>query len=114
MAQFLLRGQVVSYATAQRTYEIGVRFALGATSGSIFRLVLRQSLRLVLVGLGLGVVASLALTRMMTGFLYGVAATDSATLLAVGFLVILVALAAGYFPARGAASVDPMVALRHE
>jgi ABC-type antimicrobial peptide transport system permease subunit len=105
---------VVSYATAQRIYEMGVRVALGATRMSIFQLVMRQSLRLVLVGLAIGIAASLALTRMMSGFLYGVTATDPMTFLTVGILLTAIALLAGYFPARRAARVDPMIALRHE
>ena len=105
---------VVSYSVSQRTYEMGVRIAFGATPRRIFGLVLGQSFRLVLTGLTLGVVASLALTRMMTGFLYGVTATDPLTFLVVGFLLLAVALLAGYIPARRAATVDPLVALRQE
>jgi putative ABC transport system permease protein len=105
---------VVSYSTAQRTYEMGVRVALGATRANIFGLVLGQSLRLVLTGLAIGVAASLALTRLMTSFLYGVTATDPLTFLAVSLLLIITGLLAGYFPARRAAMVDPMVALRSE
>jgi len=105
---------VVSYSTSQRTYEMGVRVALGATRANIFGLVLGQSLRLVLTGLALGVAASLALTRLMAGFLYGVTATDPLTFFAVSMLLIATGLLAGYFPARRAARVDPMVALRSE
>jgi predicted permease len=105
---------VVSYSTAQRTYEMGVRMALGATRRNIFGLVVGQSLKLVLTGLALGVAASLALTRLMTGFLYGVTATDPVTFLAVSLILIATGLLAGYFPARRAARVDPMVALRSE
>jgi putative ABC transport system permease protein len=105
---------VVSYSTAQRTYEMGVRVALGATRANIFGLVLGQSLRLVLTGLALGVAASLALSRLMIGFLYGVTATDPLTFLTVSLLLIITGLLAGYFPARRAAGVDPMVALRSE
>jgi putative ABC transport system permease protein len=105
---------VVSYSTAQRTYEMGVRIAFGATRSRIFRLVLGQSLRLVLSGLALGIIASLALTQLITSFLYGVRATDPLTFLFVGILLTVVALLAGYFPARRAATVDPLVALRNE
>jgi putative ABC transport system permease protein len=105
---------VVSYSTSQRTYEMGVRVALGATRMNIFGLVLGQSLRLILTGLALGIAASLALARLMTGFLYGVTATDPLTFLAVSLLLIITGLLAGYFPARRAARVDPMVALRSE
>ena len=105
---------VVSYSTAQRTYEMGVRIAFGATRSRIFGLVLGQSLRLVLSGLTLGVLVSLALTQLISGFLYGVTGTDPLTFLFVGILLTVVALLAGYLPARRAASVDPLVALRHE
>ena len=105
---------VVSYSTTQRTYEMGVRMAFGATQSRIFGLVLGQSLRLVLTGLTLGVIASLALTRLISGFLYGVTGTDPLTFLFVGILLTLVALLAGYLPARRAAKVDPLVALRYE
>ena len=91
-----------------------ITLALGATRANIFGLVLGQSLRLVLTGLAIGVAASLALTRLMTGFLYGVTATDPLTFLAVSLLLIITGLLAGYFPARRAAKVDPMVALRSE
>lgn len=105
---------VVSYSTSQRTYEMGVRMALGATRANIFALVLGQSLRLVLTGLALGIAASLALAHLMTGFLYDVKATDPLTFLAVSLLLIITGLLAGYFPARRAARVDPMAALRSE
>jgi putative ABC transport system permease protein len=105
---------VVSYSTTQRTYEIGVRMAFGATPRRIFALVLSQSFRLVAAGLALGMLASLALTRLMTGFLYGVTATDPQTFLGVGLLLLAVALLAGFIPARRAATVDPLVALRQD
>jgi predicted permease len=103
---------VVSYSAAQRTYEMGVRLALGATPHRIFGLVIGQSLRLVLSGLVLGSAASLALAQVMSGFLYGVTATDPLTFLAVALLLIATAVLAGYFPARRASRVDPMMALR--
>ncbi|HUI56809.1 MAG TPA: ABC transporter permease [Bryobacteraceae bacterium] len=105
---------VVSYSTAQRTFEIGVRVALGAERRNIFRLVLGQSLRLVLAGLALGLLASLALTRLLATFLYGTAAADALTLMAVCVMLVAVALVAGFVPARRAAGINPVVALRAE
>jgi putative ABC transport system permease protein len=103
---------VVSFSAAQRTYEIGVRVALGATRSSVFSMVLGQGLRLVLTGLAVGVVASLLLTRMLTSLLYGVAATDPLTFLGVGVLLIATAALAGFLPARRASRIDPLTALR--
>jgi predicted permease len=103
---------VVSYSTAQRTFEIGVRVALGAARRSIFGLVLGQSLCLVLAGLALGLASSLVLTRLMATFLYGTAPTDTLTLIVVCGVLVAVALVAGFVPARRAASIDPVVALR--
>jgi putative ABC transport system permease protein len=103
---------VVSYSTAQRRFEIGVRVALGADRRSIFRLVLGQSLRLVLFGLALGLAASLALTRLLATFLYSTATTDALTFVAVGTVMVAVALVAGFVPARRAAGTDPIAALR--
>ena len=105
---------VVSYATAQRTYEIGVRVALGATRSDILGLVVGQSLRLVLTGLGLGIVAALLLGRTLASFLYGVSATDPTTFAAVTGLLVATALLAGYLPGRRAAATDPVRALRVE
>src|SRR5262249_7187637 len=106
--------RVVSEYVAQPTYAMGVRVALGATRGSIFSLVLGQSLRLVISGLAMGILASLAITKMLAGFLYGVTARDPFTFLTVAVLLIAVALLAGFLPARRAASVDPVTALRAE
>jgi predicted permease len=103
---------VVSFSAAQRTYEIGVRVALGATQSSVFGMVLGQGLRLVLTGLAAGVAVSMLLTKMMTSLLYGVDATDHFTFLAVSVLLIATAAVAGYLPARRASRIDPLTVLR--
>jgi putative ABC transport system permease protein len=108
---------VISYSVTQRVHEIGIRMALGAGKRTIFQLVLGQGVRLAVVGLAIGVTATLVLTRLLSSFsnlLYGVAPSDPATMIAVAILLMLVALAASYIPARRATRVDPMVALRHE
>jgi ABC-type antimicrobial peptide transport system permease subunit len=103
---------LVSYSTAQRTYEIGVRVAVGATRAHIFGLVVGQGLRLAVTGAALGSVAALGLGRALAGFLYGVSPTDPATFAAVAGLLMLTALLAGYLPGRRAAGTDPVRALR--
>jgi predicted permease len=105
---------VVSYIVVQRTQEIGIRVALGAQQGDVMRWVLGAGARMALLGVGIGIAVALALTRLMTNLLYGVSATDPATFLAVALLLIFVALAACYIPARRAMRMDPMVALRQE
>jgi predicted permease len=105
---------VVAYTTRQRTREIGIRMALGAGKGQVFRLVLRQGLRLTVLGLALGTALSVALTRFLKSQLFGVAATDALTFAVVGLLLALVALFACYVPAHRATQVDPLVALRSE
>lgn len=105
---------VVSYSVASRTREFGVRASLGATPGNLAKMVLREGLVLACSGLAVGLVATLGLTRFLKGQLYGVAAYDPSTLfLSVGVLLV-VALAACYIPARRAMRVDPMIALRYE
>ena len=105
---------VTAYAVARRTNEIGVRMALGASRQSILALILRMALIQIIVGLAIGVPLALALARVFSSFLYGVKTTDPLTFIAVSLILIAVALAACFIPARRAAKVDPMVALRYE
>jgi putative ABC transport system permease protein len=105
---------VVSYLVAQRTHELGLRLALGASRADLLRLVLRQSLYQLLPGIAIGVVAALALTRVMASQLYGVSTTDPLTFAAVTLSLIAVGTLASYVPARRAAAVEPITALRQE
>jgi predicted permease len=105
---------VISYLIGQRTHEIGLRMALGAQQSKVLFQVLGEGLKLALIGTTIGLAAALGLTRLMTSLLYGVSPTDPLTFAAVAALLVAVALAACYVPARRAAAVDPMVALRHE
>jgi predicted permease len=105
---------VVSYATAQRTHEIGLRMALGAHPGSILRMILAQGMRLVLVGVGAGLLLAAGVGRLMSNLLFGVSPADPLTFGSVALLLGAVALLACVMPARRAARVDPMVALRYE
>jgi len=105
---------VMSFAVSRRTREMGIRVALGARPGDVFRLVLRQGMTLVVAGLVLGLIAGVIVTRLLESFLYGVSTTDALTFVAIPVLLTLVALLACYLPARKAMKVEPLVALRYE
>jgi putative ABC transport system permease protein len=105
---------VISYAVSRRTHEIGIRMANGAQQWDILKLVLTQGLKLALIGVMIGIAGSLALTRLIKGYLYEVKPTDPLTFIIVGLVLIAVALAASYIPARRAMNVDPVEALHYE
>ena len=105
---------VIAYTTRQRTHEIGIRMAVGARQGDVIRLVLGQGLRLMLIGLAIGLFVSFALTRYLESMLIGVTTTDTLTYSSVAVLLSVVVLAACFVPAWRATKVDPTVALHHE
>ena len=105
---------VMSYLVTQRTREIGIRMALGASSGAVFKIVLGHALLLSLIGVVVGVGGAIAATRVMTSMLFGVSTTDPLIFFALPVILTIVALAASFVPARRATRVDPMVAFRYE
>jgi len=105
---------VMAYAVTRRTSEFGIRMALGASSGNIQGIVLKQGLMVAMTGVTVGIAGALALTRILRSLLFGLSATDPVTFTGVAALLIFAALVACYIPARRATKVDPMVALRYE
>jgi putative ABC transport system permease protein len=105
---------VMNYSVALRTREIGLRLAIGAQPRQVLLLVLKQGLTLTVVGVGLGLLAAFALTRLLTGLLFGVEAVDATTFTTISLLLVFVSLLACYLPARRAMRIDPMMALRYE
>jgi putative ABC transport system permease protein len=105
---------VISHGVAQRKRELGIRIALGARPGDVLKLVTREGMALAIIGVALGLMAALALTRVMKGLLFGVSATDPLTFMVIALLLMFVALLACYIPARRATKVDPLIALKSE
>ena len=105
---------IMSYSVSRRTREIGIRLALGAKRADVLRLVLGEGMKMAALGLIIGLAAAFGLTRLMASLLFGVSATDPLTFTVVAILLMGVALAACYIPARRAMRVDPIVALRYE
>jgi putative ABC transport system permease protein len=105
---------VISYSVTSRTHEVGIRRALGANKSDILRLVVGQAMALAMTGVAIGIAGAFALTRLMSSLLFQVSATDAITFLTVALLIAVVALVASFIPARRAAKVDPVIALRYE
>jgi ABC-type antimicrobial peptide transport system permease subunit len=105
---------VLAYSVSQRTNEIGIRMALGAGQSNIFRLIVGQAMTLVAISIVLGLVGAFGATRLMNSLLYGVSAWDPMTFVVIVVLISIVAFLAAWLPARRAAHVDPVVALRAE
>lgn len=104
----------MAYSVSRRTKELGIRIALGAPRTILIRSVLRQAARLAIVGAAIGVAAALLLARLVGGLLYGIGAADPVTFIGVPVVLVAAAIAASYLPARRAAAVDPLVALRND
>jgi len=105
---------VLAYSVSQRTHEVGIRMALGAGHSDVLRLFMGQGMKLVLLGLAIGLTGALVLTRLMSSLLFGVSTTDAATFVTVAVGLMLVGVFACYLPARRATRVDPLIALRYE
>ena len=105
---------VLAWSVTERTRELGIRVALGATAGQILQMIIGQGLKLVLPGVAIGLLGALALNRLMRKLLFGVSATDPLTFAVIVLLLTLVGLVACYIPARRGTKVDPLIALRHE